>query len=547
MFRDRISLVLLTLALAIACQGLSALWAVQHVERKVLDGRVASDLHHGFSELSATKQRLRAWVTQYLIGAGGDVQERDALHAAMQTTVSRLRLLTAQSVDLRSNVRPDEQVARLDAIEVLASSVDDLGRALPAMQPLPPDIRAREAWDSLDALFEQTKGRDVRQVVAQSIAREAAAVARERAAADRSLRLMYAAWMGFSLALVLAAMVATWYFSRALRRPIDGLVAGAVALRNGNLAYRMAVQGPHEFAEVARSMNTLAESLAQHEQAQAQHRQQLEALVQARTAALGEANESLRQTDQRRRQLLADISHELRTPTTAIRGEAEITLRGRDRPAIEYRDALQRIVAISRQLGAVIDDLLAMARSDMDTLAIVREVVDLHEPLASALAHCGPLAGKAKVHLGRPPIGPATVWVLGDAQRLTQLFMLLLDNAIRYSHVGGDVQLEARQTHDADGDWIELQVVDHGIGIPSHELPMVFDRHFRGEAASRHAPSGSGLGLAIAQRLAQSHGGTLQVCSPAPMAATTGLGSGTAVMVRLPRIQPHQAPQGRAA
>lgn len=542
MFRHRLGLVLMALAVAIALQGAGALWAVQHVERKVLDGRTASDLHQGFVELSATKQRLRAWVTQYLIGAGGDVQQRDALHASMQATVDRLRTLALQSAPpVVSGGHPSDELARLDAIEVVASSVADLGRALPLMQPLPPDLRARDAWDSLDGLFEQTKGRDVREVVAQSIAREAAAVAREREAADRSLRWMYALWMGFSLALVAAALLATWYFNRALRQPLDVLVDGAQALRSGDLSHRIDVQGQHEFADVARSMNTMAEALWQHEQAQTRQRQQLEALVQVRTAALGEANDSLRQTDQRRRQLLADISHELRTPTTAIRGEAEITLRGRDRSVAEYREALQRIVNIARQLGAVIDDLLAMARTDMDTLAAVRETVDLYEPLADAWTSCGPLAAKAQVRLGTLPIGPDTVWVIGDRQRLTQLLLLLLDNAVRYSYAQGEVGLHAVLTQDDQGRWIELSVVDQGIGIPSHELPLVFDRHFRGAEAIAHAPSGNGLGLGIAWRLAQSHGGSLSVQSPAMGQDATGQGAGTCVTVRLP-VMPHDKP-----
>jgi signal transduction histidine kinase len=260
---------------------------------------------------------------------------------------------------------------------------------------------------------------------------------------------------------------------------------------------------------------------------------------------LGEANDSLRQADQRRRQLLADISHELRTPTTAIRGEAEITLRGRDRSVGEYREALQRIVGIARQLGAVIDDLLAMARTDMDSLAVVREAVDVYEPLADAWASCGPLAAKAQVRLGALPIGPDTIWVTGDRQRLTQLFLLLLDNAVRYSRPQGEVRLHALHTQDDTGHWIDLSVVDQGIGIPSHELPLVFDRHFRGAEASAHAPSGSGLGLGIALRLAQSHGGLIHVQSPASDTVVAGQGSGTCVTLRLPVLTHHEGPRAR--
>jgi len=211
----------------------------------------------------------------------------------------------------------------------------------------------------------------------------------------------------------------------------------------------------------------------------------------------------------RRRQLLADISHELRTPTTAIRGESEVTLRGGNRTVGEYREALGRIVDISRQLGSVINDLLAMARTDMETFSLVREPVVLKQPLLDALSQAAALAGEHDVRLTAEGSLPTGLTVFGDAQRLTQLMLLLLDNAIRYSHQGGVVCWRV----DVLDDLVALHVEDHGIGIPSDELPQIFERHFRGLEARRHRASGSGLGLPIARALALAHGGTLDIVS----------------------------------
>jgi signal transduction histidine kinase len=375
-------------------------------------------------------------------------------------------------------------------------------------------------------VFEQSEGRDLRLLVTASIEREQAAMERERAAANASLSRMRAWWMGTALLLALGALVATVYFGRALRRPLNALAAGAQALQQGQLQHRIDLSGGDEFAEVARSMNAMADELEQHRRREAQQRLVLEATVRERTADLHQANESLRRTDVRRRQLLADISHELRTPTTAIRGEAEVTLRGREQPVSEYRAALGRIVDISRQLGNVIDDLLAMARTDMETFSLVRQPVALQQPLLDALSQAAALAAEHDVSLKAEGVLPPHCKVFGDAQRLTQLLMLLLDNAIRYSQPGGVVRWRVERR----GEAVELRVLDEGIGIPPGELPLVFERHFRGDAARRHRASGSGLGLPIARALAQAHGGALELHSPAH---ATGQG-GTCAVLRLP-------------
>ena len=95
--------------------------------------------------------------------------------------------------------------------------------------------------------------------------------------------------------------------------------------------------------------------------------------------------------------------------------------------------------------------------------------------------------------------------MLGDGQRLRQLLLALLDNAVRYSSAGGSVEVRVA----ADGGRLQVDVLDRGIGIPPEELPLVLERHFRGRAARRHRADGSGLGLPIARALAQAHGGTL--------------------------------------
>jgi signal transduction histidine kinase len=538
MFRRQLSGVLLVLAACIVLQGVGAVFALREAERQVVRGRLASDIHQGFVQLSATKQHLRSWVTQHKIGAGGNPAERDALLQQMHRSLGELALLAQNAASLGLAGRDgEEHTARTDALQVLGHNVHALGQALAQVKTLPADMPARLGWDTLSEVFEKSEGRDLRELITQSITRESAAMQRERQAADATLDRIRWLWIGMALSLALLALGATVYFARALRRPIDELVQGAHMLRQGQLQHRVPLDDQDEFSDVARSMNAMAAELEKHQQQETKHRQRLESEVRERTSALHEANQSLQQTDTRRRQLLADISHELRTPTTAIRGEAEITLRGGERPAAQYREALQRIVATSRQLGSVIDDLLAMARSDMETLSMVLQRVDLSEPLAEALSQALALAGERHIQIDAQDMPAQTVHVMGDAQRLCQLLLLLLDNAVRYSHPSGCVSLRWWRSDEATPTLV-LQVIDQGIGIPAEELHQVFDRHFRGRSARLHRAAGSGLGLPIAKALTQAHGGSLTLESPADEAA----GQGTRVQLRLPLLTERPSP-----
>lgn len=164
-----------------------------------------------------------------------------------------------------------------------------------------------------------------------------------------------------------------------------------------------------------------------------------------------------------------------------------------------------------------------MARSDIDSFSLVREPVDLDELAAEALAQAGVLAARQGVRLGEPPGRTGRHVVAGDPLRLSQLLGVLLDNATRYSRAGDrvDILIEAEPTE------LRVTVRDQGIGIPVHELPQVFDRHFRGALARRHSPDGSGLGLSIARSLARAHGGQLELHSNA---------DGTRAVLTLPRL-----------
>jgi two-component system OmpR family sensor kinase len=518
------------LALTLAFQGAGALWVLQHAEEQVQRGRVASDIHKGFVELSALHQRLRAWVTHYKVGAEGDLNIRNHLLDSQRHIIADLYPLVLEAKQKSPATSVQYELAhRINDLRILDKSIESLTMALQDARPLPEGTQARIAWERLDRLFEQSNGHDLQSLILNRIEQESVNISRERQAADASLALTRVIWVGMSLTLVFASLGATLYFINRLRQPVAELLKTANALSKGHFNHRNSLQSKDEFGIVAQSMNDMAIRLAEYEAVQTQQRLELESLVKARTQALEEANQHLLLTDTKRRQLLADISHELRTPTTAILGEAEVTLRGHERSSNEYQETLGRIAEVARQLGGVIDDLLAMSSTDIQDLRMNHHRVDLHTVMHRTAQQAHALSQARNISFQYSSTTHQQVFIHGDEQRLIQLMMLLLDNAIAYSSAESVVNL-SMQILPSLKHSVEITITDQGLGIPANELPHVFERRFRGKAAKATRSFGSGLGLSIARMLVHAHGGTLELMSP----IDTQLGKGTQAKIVLP-------------
>jgi len=526
-YSRRIAIALAVLAAVAALQGGFAVWAVGLSEHHVLRGRIASDIKQGFTDLWRDKQIVRNWLTQPIQTQGEG--ERDALLLRMSNTLDRLDALHEQATRLDNGPAAlGRQTQRHEALRVLRASLHSLTSSLRSLDGQSAGLDPAVARARADKLFDDIDGHDLRNLLADSLAREELSLREKRGDTDNSLLRLRYLWIGTTAALVLAALFLAAAFARALRAPLLALAEGAAALRDGRLSHRVALSGIDEFGDVARSMNAMAAELSAHRERESHTRRVLEDQVAQRTADLTLAFNAQREADARRRQLFADISHELRTPTTAIRGEAQVALRGGDKTASAYRESLQRIEATTRQLGATIDDLLTMARSDIDSLSLRREPVDLGAVLEDVHSLGTAMANPRNIRL------EAAHWtgdltMLGDAGRLRQLFLVLIDNAVRYSHPGGSVRLAARRI-DGDAACIEVAISDRGIGVAESEMPRIFDRGYRAPNAAEHASDGSGLGLPIARLLARGHGGEI-VLKSSPQ-------EGTVAVVTLPLATP---------
>jgi two-component system OmpR family sensor kinase len=211
------------------------------------------------------------------------------------------------------------------------------------------------------------------------------------------------------------------------------------------------------------------------------------------------------ESEQRVRQFLADASHELRTPLASIRGYAELSRREREPVPASVSHALSRVESEAVRMGALVEDMLLLARLD-DGRPLEREPVDLSRLAVDAVsdAHAAAPAHRWELHLPEVP-----VQVSGDRARLHQVVANLLANARTHTPPG---TLVTTSLHQVDG-CVRLAVHDDGPGVPKTLQRNVFERFTRGDAARVRAAGSTGLGLSIVQAVAQAHGGRVELTS----------------------------------
>ncbi|HYN06735.1 MAG TPA: HAMP domain-containing sensor histidine kinase [Vicinamibacterales bacterium] len=288
---------------------------------------------------------------------------------------------------------------------------------------------------------------------------------------------------GVAMALLVAGTaVAALLVFRPTHKRLRSLQHTVTALGRGQWSVRAPTTGGDEVASLARAFNDMADKLEE------------------RTAALADA-------DRTRRQLLADVSHELNTPLAAIRGYVE-TLQMTDLDLDD--DTRRRYLGIVREeterLEHIIGDLLDLARLEGGGGTLKTETVDVSHLFARLRNRHGRELEDQQIRF-ETIASPEAATVAGDANRLEQALQNLVANAIRHTPAGGEIRVEALHA----GDAIRLTVEDTGPGIPVDHLPHLFDRFYKADASRSGTtlPSGSGLGLSIVQAIVARHGGTI--------------------------------------
>jgi heavy metal sensor kinase len=242
--------------------------------------------------------------------------------------------------------------------------------------------------------------------------------------------------------------------------------------------------------------------------------------VQYLATTFNEMLDALEKSFFRQRQFVADASHELRTPVAVIRNTAGVALL--EPPQLdETTAALQEIRSETERLTLLLTDLLTLARGDEGQSRFEREVVQLDHMVETVAATTEILATERNIEISVQIDQPVTI--VGDEARLIQVVLNLLDNAIRYTNPGGQIQITVEQTEKA----ARLLVRDTGIGIAPEHLPHIFERFYRADPVRRQTgSSSSGLGLSIVEWIVRMHGGSVEVESQ--------VGQGSCFTVTLP-------------
>lgn len=225
----------------------------------------------------------------------------------------------------------------------------------------------------------------------------------------------------------------------------------------------------------------------------------------------------------RQQEFVADASHELRTPLTVLRSATDLLNQHRDRPIEHDGELFDDVRAEIARMERLAQDLLTLARSDAGGLELMTAPLELDEIAKEVVRRTTPFAQSEGIQLSmHADAQPALVE--GDPDRLQQVLLILVDNAIKHTPPGGKVDVRVR--HHAQN--AQVEVLDTGSGIAPEHLPRIFDRFYRADKARARERGGTGLGLAIAKMLVDAHGGQLHL--------TSTLGVGTQVTMSLPLV-----------
>ena len=297
-----------------------------------------------------------------------------------------------------------------------------------------------------------------------------------------------------ALAVVVLAGFGGSYLSKRILKQVDHITDIAREIGEGDLGRRIDIRSEDEMGKLAGTLNWMIARL----------------------------DSAFR----KQRQFAADASHELRTPLAIIQAESSLAL-DKKRTQSEYRKSLELVSQEVAYMGEIIGKLLLLARSDAAEGPVNFQEINVKDLLKELSSDLASLAQEKGLVFTFGQLDDLTV--KGDRVKLRQLFLNLLDNAIRYTPSGGAVSGSlVRKNGNAF-----VTICDTGVGIPAEHLPFVFDRFYRVDKARSQDDGGSGLGLAIANTIAKLHGGEIQVESQ--------VGKGSAFYVTLPLSQPAQA------
>jgi signal transduction histidine kinase len=317
---------------------------------------------------------------------------------------------------------------------------------------------------------------------------------------DRGLRMIVIS----VVAALLIAMVLSVIFARNISVPISSIRTAAVELTEGNYEFRTKLERHDEIGELADSVNVLA-------------------------GRLGEIEQERQNMEQMRLDFFANVSHELRTPITVMRGYTETLRDGVVVDPERVNHYYDRMVKECQSMERLVGDLLLLSKMQNPDFSIDAEPIEIVSLFHDMIRNARVLAGEKQIEVEYYH-NEDTILMMGDYERLNQMFMVIIDNAVKFSgeHSKIYVRLELKPGKEGSFGTIAVSIRDEGVGISREELPYIFEKFYKSKL--RQNKKGTGLGLMIARQIALKHGGTIQ--------AESEVGKGTEFLFEFEAIDP---------
>ena len=292
------------------------------------------------------------------------------------------------------------------------------------------------------------------------------------------------------IAIIFFMLLSGSYFISSIVIPVGEIGKTARKIAHGNFSTRLEKKNDDEIGDLCEAINYMAEELGN--------------------------------TDKMKNEFISSVSHELRTPLTAIKGWSETILdAGDDRETIQK--GMRVIISETDRLSLMVEELLDFSRMQSGRLKLIIEKIDLLAELEEAVLMYTEKARREQLDFQYEEQLEAAI-VMADKNRLRQVFINIIDNAIKYSDAGGKIRILAA----AEGDYFVVSVSDTGCGISPEDLPKIKQKFYKANLTRR----GSGIGLAVADELVSSFGGSIDVQST--------LGEGTTVIIRVPNVRRYE-------
>ncbi len=479
--------------LALLSGGL-AFWAIDrtsnHIERMAL----AQASYEAHLRLSTNGfQLFKHYGNTLLTPDVDDETETRALADQIRSDIAEIRGIIATEIEMVG----EEEIEELELLERLETKLEVLIRHFERRTKIQTLNEASTRWMAFVGLLGNDTEAGFRALMTMALDEEQEEVAETREELRQEVLLVTTMGGAFIVVAGGLAFAAIRFFHRNVTKPLQGLLSGVEGMERGELDKRIAVSGSQEIDQVSALLNSMATKVSERHQILEDKNTDLETIVKQRTSELERLLEEARVQSGGRQRLLADVSHELKTPLTIIRGEADIALRNRQPEVSELQEALRRSKVAAEHTSAIVDDLLLISRQESGELKLKKEASNLSRIVQDAVA-LSPIVSEISEPDGSIPVSV-------DRLRLRQALLAVLQNANNHGATTTIITLSE------NGDTCEISVADNGPGMSDAEKQNAFARFYRGSNAGGNRDAGYGLGLPIVKSIVEAHGGLVKL------------------------------------